>query len=370
MNKAKPITRFRAAKRGDLRLLVVPTILALFGLVMIRSASVNIALEEFGDPDVYVKRQAIAFVLGLFGFFVLQAISYENWKKLASPLFFVTLGLLLLVLIFPAGDGVKSWAVILGVRFQTSELAKLSFVLFFSAWLAKRKDKMHHLTTFISFIVLIGIITVLVMMQPDFGTLSIMVAIAFTMYAVAGAPWWHALSFLGVGGVGAAYYIMSAQYRMARIFSFINPSLDAEGAGYHVRNIFISVGSASWWGLGLGNSKQKRLFLPEPHNDSIFAVIAEELGFIRSSVVLVVVFYLIYSIVSLAKKVVDPYAKNVVTGISAWIFFQAVLNIGAMIGLLPLTGVPLPFISYGGTSLVVLLSAMGILLNISKEARE
>lgn len=360
------MARFFVARRGDLRLLVLPMLLSLFGVVMVHSASVNIAIEQFNDPNYYFKRQAVMFVVGLVVLIVAASINYRLWERYAGFLLIFTIALLVFVLISPAAGNIKSWAKLGPLVFQTSELAKLTFILFFSSWLARRTDQIKQLATFGSFAVLLLIIGGLIMLQPDFGTLAILIFIAGSMYLVAGMTW-QQFGVLGlVGGMVATYFVVQAPYRLARILTFLNPSTDSEGVGYHLRNIHIAVGSGSWWGLGLGNSKQKRLFLPEPHNDSIFAVITEELGFIRAAAVIGVLFYLIWVIVRLAQQTDDLYARYVASGIAAWLFIQSFLNIGAMIGLVPLTGVPLPFISAGGTSLVVLLAAMGILLNISK----
>lgn len=363
------MARFFVARRGDLRIMVLPVLLSLFGVVMVHSASVNISIEEFGDPNYYFKRQAIFFVVGVVAMIVAASINYRIWERFAGSFLIFTIGLLIFVLISPAAGDVKSWAKLGPLVFQTSELAKLTFILFFSSWLAKRADQIKQMSTFASFGVLLAIVGGLIMLQPDFGTLAILVFIAGAMYMAAGMSW-QQFGVLGlVAGMGATYFVMQAPYRLARILTFLNPGSDSEGVGYHLRNIHIAVGSGSWWGLGLGNSRQKRLFLPEPHNDSIFAVITEELGFIRSAAVIAVLYYLIWVIVKLAQETDDLYARYVATGIAAWLFVQSLLNIGAMIGIVPLTGVPLPFISAGGTSLVVLLAAMGILLNISKYRR-
>ena len=358
--------RLFVIRRPDTRMLYLTIFLAFVGIIMVHSASVNIGIEEFSDPNHYVKRQAIFFVLGLFSMIFFSNIHYERWRKLAAPLFFVTIFLLFLPLMFPNSEGVKSWVNLGLFSFQTSELAKLSFILFFAAWLERREKVIKHYTTFITFLIILGILSVLIMLQPDFGTLSIIVAIAFTMYFVAGMSIPHLLSFMGLGSFAAYYYISAESYRIQRILTFLNPNSDIEGAGYHLRNIAITVGSGSWWGLGLGNSRQKRLFLPEPHNDSIFAVIVEELGFIRAAILLFIILYFIWRGLTIAAHIKDKYAQLVLAGIISWIFWQSLLNIGAMIGLVPLTGVPLPFISYGGTSLLVLMSAVGVMLNISK----
>lgn len=360
------MARFFVARRGDLRILVLPLLLSLFGVVMVHSASVNISIEEFGDPNYYFRRQAILFVVGIIAMIGMASVNYRFWERYAGFFFIFTLGLLVFVLLSPASGDVKSWAKLGPIVFQTSELAKLTFILFFSSWLARRTDKIRQMSTFVSFSILLLIVGGLIMLQPDFGTLAILIAIAAAMYIAAGMSWQQFGALGLVAGMAATYFVVQAPYRLARILTFLNPGTDSEGVGYHLRNIHIAVGSGSWWGLGLGNSRQKRLFLPEPHNDSIFAVIVEELGFIRSIAVIGVLFYLIWVVVKLAQETDDLYARYVATGVAAWLFVQSLLNIGAMIGLVPLTGVPLPFISAGGTSLVVLLAAMGILLNISK----
>lgn len=358
--------RFFAIRRADYSLLTVAMLLTVVGIIMVHSASVNIGIEEFGDPNYYFRKQATSFLIGIFVLAISSGVSLEWIRRNAALWLIATLGVLVLVLIFPASGNVKSWAKIGPFVFQTSELAKLTFILFFAAWLEKRERVIHDWGTFISFLVIIGLVAALVMMQPDLGTLSIIMAIAFTMYVMAGMRMSQLLSFLGISAAGAWFYIMQAPYRLQRILTFVNPSADAEGAGYHLRNIAITVGTGSWWGLGLGQSRQKRLFLPEPHNDSIYAVIVEELGFIRAALILMGVLYLAWRMFSLAQRIHEPYPKMVLIGIGSWVFWQTFLNVGAMIGLVPLTGVPLPFISYGGSSLLVLMAAIGIALSASK----
>lgn len=358
--------RFFAIRRADYRLLTFAVGLSIFGLVMVHSASVNIGIEQFGDPNYYFKRQTVSFLIGLVVLMLTSSISLEWIKKRAALWLLLTVAGLVLVLMFPASGNIKSWAKIGPLVFQTSEVAKLTFILFFAAWLERRTKVMSSWLTFASFLVIVGIISALVMMQPDLGTLSIILSIAFTMYFVAGVKLTQLATFLGLTGVGAWFYIMQAPYRLQRILTFLNPGTDAEGAGYHLRNIAITVGTGSWWGLGLGNSRQKRLFLPEPHNDSIFAVIVEELGFIRAALLMLAILYLVWRLLKIAQRISEPYPRLVLVGVAGWIFWQSFLNIGAMIGLLPLTGVPLPFISYGGSSLVVLMAAIGIALSASK----
>lgn len=359
----------RVARRAESRFLFLPLVLGLIGLVMVHSASVNVSLDQTGSALYYLKKQAEAFVLGGALLIFLQAVPYTTWQKRASSIFWFTIIVLVAVLVFPNSAGVRSWIDLGPLRFQPAELAKLTFTLFFAAWLEKRRGSTTQPATFLSFLTLIGILTVLLMLQPDFGTLAILVFIAFSMYWVAGMNWRHLFTFLLIGALGAGFFIWQKPYRWQRITSFLNPTADLSGSGYQTQNMYISVGSGSWWGLGLGNSKQKRLFLPEPHTDSIFAVTVEELGFARAAPLLILIFSYIWSILALAYRSEHAYIRYALTGFAAWIFIQTVMNVGAVIGLVPLTGVPLPFISYGGTSLLVLLATGGVILNMSKYSR-
>jgi cell division protein FtsW len=355
----------RVARRAEFQFLFIPLVLALIGLVLVHSASVNVAIEETGSALYYLTKQLQAFVLGSVLLLVLQSIPYTFWQRRAAALLWFTILILVAVLIFP-NSNIKSWIDLGPLSFQPAELAKMTFILFFAAWLEKRRGTTASPTTFLSFLILIGIITVLLMLQPDFGTLSILIFIAFSMYWVAGMNWRHLLTFLLIGTLVGGFFIWQKPYRWQRITSFMNPAADLEGSGYHSQNLYISVGSGSWWGLGLGNSKQKRLFLPEPHTDSIFAVTTEELGFGRAAPLLLLLFGYVASLLSLARRSEHAYIRYALSGFAAWLFVQTVMNVGAVIGLVPLTGVPLPFISYGGTSLLVLLAASGVILNMSK----
>lgn len=335
---------------------------------MVHSASVNLALDQYGNALFYLRKQLIAAALGIPLLLVAQALPFTLWQKRAASLLIFTITILVAVLLFPNAE-IRSWISIGGFTFQPAELGKLTFILFFAAWLEKRRGSTATPLTFFSFLLLIVIFTILLMLQPDFGTLSILVFIAFSMYWVAGMNWRHLLIFALVGALGATFFIMQKPYRLQRITTFLHPEQDLEGSGYHLKNLFISVGSGSWSGLGLGNSKQKRLFLPAPHTDSIFAVTTEELGFLRSSLLLLLIFYYIYAILDLARRSDQSYIRYALTGFAAWLFIQTLMNVGAVIGLVPLTGVPLPFISYGGTSLMILLMMSGVILNMSKYAK-
>jgi cell division protein FtsW len=342
--------------------------LTLFGLLMISSASVAISFEKYGHNFYYLYHQAIAFAIGILIWVFFQASDYRFLKKMALPGLLLTL--VLLILVFVPGissEGTRSWIIIGPVQFQPSELLKLTLIIYLAAWLAKRKEEVVSFKKgFLPFLIFILLIVIMIALQPDLGTLSIIVAIAAIMFFVAGASWKHIafalLAFLALFSL----LIASAPYRLSRFLTFINPASDPEGAGWQVKNALLAIGSGGFLGLGFGDSKQKYLYLPEAHTDSIFAIIVEELGFIRTAIFLLVFAYVIYRGFLIAKKAPDDFGKFLAIGITCWFALQAIVNIASMLGLLPLTGLTLPFVSYGGSSLVINLAAMGILLSISK----
>ena len=216
------------------------------------------------------------------------------------------------------------------------------------------------------FLFLLGVISALILLQPDMGTLTVIAVIAIVVYFIAGAPWKH-LAFIGIGGLGVfALLIKLAPYRAARLTTFLNPELDPQGIGYHINQALLALGTGGIFGLGLGHSRQKFNFLPEPYGDSIFAVIGEELGFLLSVGLIVLFVLIMWRGYNIAKRAPDTFSKLVATGIVTWIAFQALVNIAAMVALIPMTGIPLPLISYGSTSLLTILASLGILVNISK----
>ena len=362
--------RYFKTKRPDYNLAVVVFALVIFGLVMIFSASSVISYENFGKSDYYLIRQLTALAIGVVGWIVFQSIDYHLFRKIAGWLLLFTFLLLILVFVpqlTQEGKGVYRWVNIGGFNFQPSELAKLTLILYLAAWLEKiGKEIKSFWKSFLPFTFLMAVLTVLIMKQPDLGSLTVLLGIAVSVYFLAGAS----LFYLSLGGIGfftlLALLIKIAPYRMARISAFLNPENDPLGIAYHVRNAIIAIGSGGLFGLGFSQSRQKHLFLPEAHTDSIFAIICEELGFLRVIFLIIAFAYLAYRGYKIAKNAPDTFGRLVAAGITTWIVFQAFINMSGIIGLLPFTGVPLPFISYGGTSLVVLLSAVGILLNISK----
>jgi len=355
----------------DIGLALIAVVLILFGLVMLFSASVAVGLERFGDSTFFIKRQLFSLAVGGVLFYAGCRIQYLFWKRWSLMLLAGTLFLLVIVLIpgiGGAGQGAQRW-IDLGVfTFQPTELAKLTIIIYMSAWLAEREqrtiqDLKHGIVPFITIIV---ILAALVLKQPDLGTLIIITLIGMVIFFSGGAQIKHLAAISGIGFVALLGAIKAAPYRLARLTAFLHPADDPQGAGYHIMQALLAVGSGGVFGLGLGHSRQKFLYLPEVTGDSIFAIIAEELGFVVSFLVIALFLAFFWRGMRIAQHAPDQFSRLTALGISFWIAGQAFVNIGAMLGVVPLTGLPLPLISYGGSSLITTLLGIGILFNISK----
>lgn len=343
----------------------------LFGLIMLSSAGVALGYKNFNDSYYYLRHQ-IPFGLlpGIFLFYILSRIDYKVWKKFAFPI--LIFSMLLLVLVFIPGIGTshgtnaQSWINIAGISFQPSEFVKLTFLLYLASWLSKKDEKIRDFTYgLLPFLILLGIIIFLVL--PDTGTMLIILSMSFIVYFAAGASILH---LAGISAIGAAllYFLIRLKpYRMARFMTFLHPEIDPQGIGYHINQALLAIGSGGFWGRGFGHSRQKFLYLPEPVSDSIFAIIAEEMGFFVASGVVLVFLCLFYKGIQIAKKAPDEFGKFLGIGIMSWIIIQVFANISGMVGLLPMTGVPLPLISYGGSSLMTTMAGLGIMVNIAKQ---
>lgn len=362
--------------KADYVLLLYFFILLFFGLIMLTSASSPMGYERFGDKYFYIKRQIFVGVLpGILAFFFFSKIHYMWLKKYSILIFLATIFLSVLVFIpgigSTLGTAAKSWLVFGSYSLQPAEFLKLGMIIFLAAYL---HDKGSGLMDFKSgFLVALGlglIPVALVVMQPDVGTASILFVILFGVLFVAGARLWHMISLALAGVAGFVTMIMIAPYRAARFMTFLRPELDPLGVGYHVNQAFLAIGSGGVFGLGLGHSLRKYEFLPEVNADSVFAIIAEEIGFIFTVVFILLLILICYRSFKIAKNAPDMFGRILVMGIVIWIMFQSFMNIAAMVGLMPLTGVPLPFISHGGTALLVAMASVGILMNVSKYAAE
>lgn len=361
-------------QKPDLIFLFTVLIMCLFGIVMISSASMVSSFEKYGSNYHYVTRQIVSLFIGIGLMIATYLIDYRFWKKNALWVFLITIGLLILVFIPGLGHkvaGAQRWIGFGNNLFQPSEVVKLGFIIYLAAWLTnKGEDIKHFLRGFLPFMILVALVAFLIIKQPDMGTMSVIVGISVAMFFVSGADLLH-MSF-GLGTIVAVglVAIKVAPYRMQRVLVFLNPSADSQGAAYHINQALLAIGTGGLWGLGFGQSRQKYLYLPMAHTDSIFAIIAEELGFVRTSVVILAFLYLCIRGMAIAKNAPDKFSQLLVVGIVSWIIIQTLINIGAMLGVIPMTGVPLPFLSYGGSSLMVLLAGVGIVLNISKHSKE
>lgn len=355
----------------DYLLITIIGLLLALGLVTLSSASSAVAYQKFQDTYYYLRRQFLFGVLpGLALLFLFSRIDYRRWKKFALPLIVVSLGLLAAVFLpgigFSYGQAHR-WVRLGGFIFQPAEIVKLTFLLYIASWLERKGAELNDLNFgFLPFVILLGLVSALIILQPDVGTVGIIIIMATLTYFVAGARiYW--MGILVGGGASLLFALIKlAPYRLARLATFLNPELDPRGIGYHMKQALVAIGSGSLFGLGLGHSRQKFLYLPEVISDSVFAVIAEELGFIITSGIIILFIFLAFRGLRIARYAPDSFGRLLSVGIISWIVGQAVINMAAMLGLVPLTGLPLPFISYGGTALVAAMAASGILINISK----
>lgn len=345
--------------------------LVFLGLVILASASVVLSQENFGGNYYYFTHQLLFGVLLGAGVGILcYRMKIGAWKTY-SP-FFLIIALFLLILVFTPQfgygyGGAMRWIRVGAISLQPSEVAKFSFILYLASWLeTRRKDITSFSEGLLPLLFITGIVGGLILIQPDISTLGIICLIAATLYFAAGAKFSHIGLMVGAGVSLLFLLIKLAPYRASRLLVYLNPGTDPLGIGYQINQALLAIGSGGISGLGLGHSRQKFNFLPEPLGDSIFAIWAEETGFIGASLVVVLFFILLWRGLRVARNAPDEFSKLVAVGITSWFGFQAFINIAAIIGLIPTTGVPLPFISYGGSSLVMGLAATGLLLNISR----
>lgn len=361
------------SSQPDYVLLITIGILVVFGLIMVSSASVAISQENYHQSYYYLKNQLWhgllpGVILGLAAFFI----PYRWWKSLALPLFIITI--LTLILVFVPGLGVahggsSRWLNIGPFSPQPSEFLKLTFIIYLAAWLASKEKAIKNFSeSLVPFVILIGLVAILLLMEPDIGSMGVIGFIALAIYFLGGAKLSH-LSLIGVGAV-ALFWLLTKFFSHAsnRFQVFLHPELDPQGIGYQVNQALLALGSGGIFGLGLGQGLQKFRYLPQPASDSIVAVIGEELGFIGLLCLLLLFLAFAWRGFKIARHAPDTFAKLLAGGTTSWIIIQVIINVAAISGLLPLTGITLPFISLGGSSLAITLIAMGILLNISKHA--
>lgn len=363
----------RTSYHPDYSIIFLVALLVIFGLVMLASASSNLGKVKFGDTYYYLRHQIInGLILGVIGFIIGSKIYYHRWEKIAIFLFILSIVFLLLVFT-PLGiksGGAVRWLKLGPITFQPAEILKLTFILYLAAWLGKNSERIKSFKAgFLPFIIISAIIAVLLLKQPATSTAVILLATALIIYFAAGGRLSYLLGAVILGTIALFLLIYLTPYRFERISSYLMRDADILKSGYHLNQSLIAIGSGGLFGVGYGQSTTKIHYLPEPIGDSIFAVIAEELGFIGSISLLSIFILLILKILFLARKTGDKFAQLILVGFGSLIAMQTFVNIAAISGLIPLTGMPLPFISYGGTALTIFLTISGIIVNISKYTR-
>ncbi len=364
---AVPAPRLR--RSSYLFLVAIVSVLCIAGLVMVLSASSVDSLRSFGTPWTYFERQAAYLCMGGIAFFVAQGTRISFWQRMARPLLLVSGVSLLAVLVAGrSAGGASRWLGTGSLQFQPSELAKLALVLFAADVLARREGKRDWAYRAGPVIIVLGIFAVLIMKQPDMGTAVVLCCAGAAVLFVAGMPVLAMMGLSAVGALGGVVLAVSASYRAARLTSFLNPFAHASTTGYQSVQGLIALGGGHWVGTGLGQSLASWGYLPNPYTDFIFAVIGQETGFIGSLVILGLFAAIGVVGTQVAWRAPTTFESLVAAGITAWLLSQAIVNMGAVAGLLPVTGVPLPFVSYGGTSLVIVLFATGLLANVARRS--
>lgn len=346
--------------------------LVFIGIVMVFSASYIQAAFKHHDAFYFLKRNVIYAVLGFIGMMIMSRVEYTFWKKNATKIGIIAVVLLVLVLT-PLGkeaNGAKRWLGVGGATIQPAEIAKFACILITAKLIEKRYDNIKSLTKgVLPLLIVPGTFFILIMGQPNMSTAGTIILVVFVMLFVAGMNMKFVYTMIALGIAAFAGLVLSAPYRLDRVTSFLDPFKDPLGSGYQVIQSLYAIGSGGLFGLGLGKSKQKYFYIPEPQNDFIFAIIGEELGLIGCIVVMMLFLILVYRCIRIALKCSDIFSCMVVIGIGAQIGIQAALNIAVATSSMPATGVALPFISMGGTSLTILMGAVGIVLNISKHVK-
>lgn len=357
----------------DFILIIVTLTLLAVGLTMVYSASAIWAEYKFHDSFFFAKRQMLFAAVGIIAMFFIMNVDYWTWRTWAKVLVIICFVLLILVLIPGIGNvrnGSRSWIGVGAFSIQPSEFMKLAMIAFLAKFLS---DNQKVITSFTKGLMpSLGIVFLafgLIMLQPDLGTGTVMVGTCVVMIFIAGGRISH---FIGLGLIGLAGFvalILSAPYRIKRITSFLDPWEDPLGSGFQIIQSLYAIGPGGLFGLGLGQSRQKFFYLPEPQTDFIFAILSEELGFIGGSFVILLFALLLWRGIRIALGAPDLYGSFLAVGIIAMVAIQVMINIGVVIGLMPVTGITLPFLSYGGSSLTLMLMAIGVLLNISRYSR-
>lgn len=351
-------------EKKPLTLFILPIIISIIGLFFIFEASSIAAFRNFGTSFYYLRLQAIWFILGIGAMIFFSFFDYRKLYYLSFPLLLFNIALLILVLIPGIGissGGARRWLDLGAVTIQPTELAKFTTILYLASWFSHKERG-----RFFSYMTLLVVTILLIILQPDMGSAFIIFGIFIVLYFLSGQQLEYLILLLPFSAAIFYLLIQVSSYRLKRLLAFLNPDADPLGLTYHLRQILISLAAGGFFGRGIGGSRQKYQFLPEAHTDSIFAIIGEEFGFLGSLVLIIVYFILIYQCFVLAKGAKDRFGQLLAGAIFSLLALQVIVNLGGMVNLIPITGVPLPFISYGGSSLLVFFALMGILINIGK----
>ncbi len=371
MNRAIAKKKSFTAPAG---LLAVTLILLCYGLIVLYSASTVQSFNAFGTTTHYILHQFLyGGLLGLVAMYICSKLDYHIWQKYLPLLIGTSLLLLIAVKIPGLGfstGGAARWIHLGPILFQPSEIAKLVIIFYLAAWVDRKQTLLNDFYFgILPSLAIIALFAGFILWQPDFGTMLVLIFVSASMLFVAGIDWKYFFWTIVAGGLALYGFILVEPYRARRLTTFLDPTIDKLGISYQINQAILAIGSGGLWGYGYGMSRQKYNFLPEASTDSIFAVMAEELGFFR--VVFLLILFVLFALLGfrIAKNAPDMFGKMAAVGITSWIVLQAFVNIGAMVNILPLTGIPLPFFSYGSTSLLMTLAAIGILFNISNQSR-
>ena len=356
----------------DMWLFGVAVMLLSAGVVMVYSASAVVAADRFGDPYFFLKKQLFWALLGSVGMLVAVRVDYRRLERFVLPALVLAGVLLVLVLIPPIGqaiNGTRRWIRLGPVSFQPAELAKLALVVYLAAFLAKRRDALGGLRQgLLTPLAVAGALAALVLAQPDLGNCLTLLALTFSLLFLAGVRPLHLALVLAPAVPLLALVIWAAPYRLRRITAFMDPWADPRGSGFQIIQSWLALGNGGLLGQGIGGSTQKLFYLPESHTDFIFAIIGEELGFVGAAAVVGLFTVLVWRGLHVGLRAPDPFGAYLALGITVLIATETLVNLGVVTGMLPTKGLPLPFISFGGSALLVTMLATGVLLNISQQA--
>ena len=360
---------FKKLEEYDLVIMLMAIALTCFGVVMVYSASSIMAAKRFHDGFFFLKRQGLFALLGFGLMLVTMQINYQFWRKLAAPILLLCIALLVLVLIPGIGGsagGASRWIRLPGFNFQPSEVAKIALIMYMAYSLDRKQDKIKQLGAgFVSYMLILVVMLGLLLKQPDMGSALTLAAVAVIMLFAAGTRLVYIISIVLMSMPFIYFLIMNVAYRKRRILAFLDPWQDPQNSGFQIIQSWLALGTGGLFGQGLGEGKQKLFYLPEAHTDFILSVVGEELGFLGVIVIIGMFFLLVQRAMRIADAAPDTFGRFLALGIAVLFGIEASVNMGVVTGLLPTKGLALPFISYGGSSLIISLFAVGILLNIS-----